>query len=386
MKFVCLMALGAVAGLLAGCAEQAASTQRAAFSSVSFETLTGWGDETPSALVAPLREECRRIARMPPESVLGGAGDGSIPNGRYAGDWAGACAALEAVGEGDEAARRYFESWFVPYEIGVSAFYTGYYEVEVAGAPQRGGAFQTPLYGRPSDLVQARATDGRVVSGHWVDGAFKPYFSRAEIDAGVLDGKAPVLAWLKSPEDLFFLQVQGSGRIVMPDGSVLRVGYDGRNGHDYVPIGKVLEERGALAPADVTMQSIRAWLAAHPDQTREVLERNPNYVFFRRLDGLLPSVGAPGALGVGLTPGRSMAVDRTVLPLGAPLWVETTMPEGTGDAGAWRHLVLAQDIGSDIRGAGRGDLFTGWGARAEDVAGRLRAKGRMVVLLPRPPA
>lgn len=379
----------ATTGLLGGCAVQEPTTAPA-LKAVSFDALDGWQQEKPAALLMPLRAECRRIGHLPADTVLGGV-VGTIPNGQKAGDWSGACDAVKAVAADDSAARAYFQTWFVPYEVETAAKYTGYYEAEVTGSRTKTAAFQTPLYGRPADLVQAKATNGQMVSGHWVEGAFKPYFSRAEINGGAIDGKAPVIAWLKSPQDLFFLQIQGSGRIVLGGGGTVRVTYDGRNGQPYVPIGRVLVERGALAAGTVTMQSIRAWLDSHPDQAADVMNSNPNYVFFRELTGLPQTAGAPGALGVALTPGRSVAIDRHLLPLGVPLWVETTMPQASADQddtpdGAWTHLVLAQDVGADIRGAGRADIFTGWGPQAESVAGRLNAPGKMIVLLPRPPA
>ncbi|AOX16381.1 murein transglycosylase A [Kozakia baliensis] len=370
---------------LAACATPEEQSQELAFTPVNYSTLNGWAQETPESLLPILRDECQRIERLPFETRLGGVPD-FIRNGSLAGEWRGACEALRAVPNEAQAARTYFETWFVPYAINANAFYTGYYEPLVYASAQRGGEFQTPIYAKPADLVRARDTSGNWVNGRWQGQQFKPYYSRAEIDRGALAGQGLELAWLRSPEDLFFLQIQGSGRLFMTDGSTRRVGFAARNGQAYVPIGRVLVQQGELASNQVNMTTIRNWLAAHPDRAQAVLEQNPNYVFFRNISDISLDRGAPGALGVPLTPGRSLAVDRKTIPLGVPIWVETRLPDAQGHIGDWRHLTFAQDIGTDIKGAGRADLFTGWGPMAEMVAGNLHEHGRMIVLLPRPPA
>ena len=212
----------------------------------------------------------------------------------------------------------------------------------------------------------------------------KPLPDRAAIATGALAGAAPVIAWVDDPVDAFFLHVQGSGRIALAGGGMLRVGYAGKNGHAYVSIGRALIERGALARADVSLQSIRAWLAANPGEAAAVLALNPSYVFFRELHG----EGPLGAQGVPLTPGRSLAVDRRFLPLGAPLWLDVMAPASDPAAAdrRLRRLVIAQDTGGAIRGPLRGDLFWGFGAEAESVAGRMKHPGGYVLLLPNPVA
>ncbi|EHH69288.1 membrane-bound lytic murein transglycosylase [Gluconobacter morbifer G707] len=346
---------------------------------VGFDALQGWNQEDFASLMVPLRQECHRLSQLPPETVLGGAE--TLPFGRHASDWSGACAELESATD----ARTYLQTWFQPYEVATSAFFTGYFEPQIQASLTQGGAYQTPLYGRPTDLVRTKATNGQTVTGRWVNGQFAPYYDRAAIDHGALAGKGLEIAWLKSPVDLFFLQIQGSGRLVLPDGNQIRVGYSGKNGQPYVPLGRVLVQEGQLAPNAVSMDTIRAWLEAHPDQMMAMMERNPDYVFFRRDDGNLGQ-GATGAFGVPLTAGRSVAIDRSLVPFALPLWVETKLPDAQGRPSNWDHLVFAQDIGTDIHGAGRADLFTGWGAFAQYVAGNLHSAGRMVMLLPRPPA
>ncbi|GBQ68158.1 membrane-bound lytic murein transglycosylase [Ameyamaea chiangmaiensis NBRC 103196] len=358
-----------------------------AFRPTTYDSLPGWSGEPHASLLPMFLDECRTLGARPPESALGGASD-TLPAGAHVADWLPACAQARSVPTGDEAAARaFFEQAFTPYVVagdsGETATYTGYFEPEIRGATTQGGLFQTPLYGPPRDLVRAKATNGQTLSGHWVNGAFQPYDTRAQIDAGSLAGRAPVLLWLADPVDLFFLQIQGAGRVRLPDGTVRRVGYAARNGQAYVPIGRLLVEQGALSADQVSMSSIRAWLAAHPDQAQALMERNPNYVFFRILDETSDARGAPGALGIALTPGRSVAVDKTYLPLAAPVWVETQITLPSGQAGQWSHLAFAQDLGSGINGPTRADLYLGWGETAEHEAGGLHAGGRLVVLLPR---
>jgi membrane-bound lytic murein transglycosylase A len=192
---------------------------------------------------------------------------------------------------------------------------------------------------------------------------------------------AQPLLWLRDPVDLFFLQVQGAGRVRLPDGSVVRVGYDGKNGRAYTPIGGVLVAQNAMAPADVNMQSIKAWLAAHPALAKSVMDRNDDYVFFRILKTEDAVAGPPGALGVDLTAGRSVAVDPHYLPLAAPVFIDTKDPLSSAP---WQHLLLAQDSGTDIRGAARADIFFGFGMLAEQQAGRMHEAGTVYLLLPRP--
>ncbi|MFT8777719.1 MAG: murein transglycosylase A [Gluconacetobacter liquefaciens] len=372
MRGVCAAAIL----LLSACAETGQEGER---QPVAFAALSGWGpDEAARALPAFLAE-CRYLGRLPAEATLG---PDSGP-GAHVGDWLPACQAATAVPAGDGvAAQRFYETWFAPVLVSSSALFTGYYEPEIRGALSRGGIYQTPVYRVPEDLTRARATDGRSVSGHWQAGRFVPYWSRAQIDAGALAGRNLELLWVADPADLFFLQIQGSGRVRLPSGQIVRLGFGGKNGQPYVPLGRVLVQKGEMSEDAVSMQSIRAWLTAHPAQARAVMEENPNYVFFNALDDVPASQGAPGAMGVPLEPGRSAAVDRRAIPLGTPVWVETTLPAPANQT--WRRLVYAQDIGTDIKGAGRADLFLGWGDEAEQTAGAMRQHGRMIALTPRP--
>ncbi|GBR08370.1 MltA domain-containing protein [Asaia siamensis] len=384
MNIVSRLSLGLSLALLSSCAEPQ-SEAPLQLTPLTYAMLDGWSAESPETLLPQLRTECQRLMRLPPETHLGGAA-GTIPNGSIAGEWHGACTALQSVENTRDAARRYFEQWFAPYLVSNDALFTGYYEPQIYASSVRTEAFQTPLYEQPNDLIHTRDTAGDWVTGRWEGGKFVPYYTRAEIDHGALSGRGLEIAWLRSPEDLFFLQIQGSGRLVMTDGSVRRVGFAAKNGAPYVPIGRVLVRNGEMAAEDVSLQSLKNWLAAHPDRAQDVMEQNPDYVFFKRVDTIPLDRGAPGAMGVPLTPGRSVAIDRSLLPMGAPIWVDTHLPEANGGEGHWMHLTFGQDVGSDIKGADHADLFTGWGEDAERLAGKMRSHGRMIVLLPHPPA
>jgi membrane-bound lytic murein transglycosylase A len=309
---------------------------------------------------------------------------GPVPLKSTAGGWRGPCARAADVPPGDDAAaRRFFESEFTPYLAGnnndVQGLFTGYYEPELRGALRRGGPYQTPILKRPSDLVMVDlgrfrpAWRGERIAGRVVHGDLVPFPTRAEIERGTLDTARLAIVWVDDPVDAFFLQVQGSGRVKLPGGSTVRLGYDGENGQPYVAIGKVLIDRGQLAPDAVSLQSIRAWIKAHPHDGAALMDENPSYVFFR----VLPGGGPLGSEGVILTPGRSLAVDDRFIPLGAPLYLDAA--DKTGPV---RRLVVAQDTGGAISGPVRGDVFWGFGHEAEALAGVMRATGRYYVLLP----
>lgn len=358
-----------------------------ALTPVGFDRLPGWADEHPAQAVPAFLAGCAALARA--DQGLGGAGEAARRGGTPQ-QWQPACDAARALPPGDGAARTFFETFFQPWAISgngsPNGLFTGYYEPEVRGARSPGGVYRTPLMSRPTDMVQVDLGQftpdlkGRHITGRLEKGLLVPYYDRAAIVAGALDHQRVGLLWLADPIDAFFLQIQGSGRVRLPDGRVVRVTYAGQNGRPYVPIGRVLADRGAIPLDQVSMQTIRAWLVAHPDQASAVMNQNPSYVFFRELIGIRPEEGPPGALGAPLTPGRSVAVDRAYLPLGAPLWIDTTDPI-TG--ARLQRLMLAQDTGGAINGPVRADVFWGWGPEAEERAGRMRQPGADYILLPR---
>jgi membrane-bound lytic murein transglycosylase A len=288
--------------------------------------------------------------------------------------------------QNDDAARRFFETRFVPEPAG-RGLMTGYFEPELRGAREPSPAFPAALRPRPADLVElnpAGLTPAERGIRRRVGDRIEPFPDRAGIEAGALDDTAPPFLWLADSVEKFFLQIQGSGRVLLPDGGVVRVGYAGQNGHRYVPVGRLLIERGAIPRERMSLQAIRAWLAAAPpEEAAALLAANPSYVFFRLVEGLSAKDGPIGTLGAPLTPGRSIAVDSALIPLGLPVWVETRDPVSGQPL---RRLMLAQDTGGAIRGPGRGDWFWGWGAFAEERAGRMREAAALTLLRPRPAA
>ncbi|QJE74411.1 murein transglycosylase A [Aerophototrophica crusticola] len=376
----------ALALLLAACtqkAEEPPPPPRLTLSAASLNDLPGWSADRPAEALPALARSCPKLLAQPADRPVGP--DGIM--GRIA-DWQEPCRALAAVPAGDDAAARaWLERWFTPWLAAnngkADGLFTGYYEAELRGSRTRQGAYQTPLYRRPPDLVMVDlgefrpAMKGERIAGRVVDGRLRPFEDRKAIEAGALAGKGLELLWVDDPVDAFFLQIQGSGRVMMDDGTEARIGFDGQNGHPYVAIGKELVARGALAKEQVSMQSIRAWLEANPAETKAVLDSNPSFVFFRPLEG----EGPLGGQGVALTPGRSLAIDRSFIAYGVPLWLDAQDPL---DANARiRRLMVAQDTGGAIRGPVRGDVFWGHGADAELRAGKMKSEGRYWLFLPK---
>jgi membrane-bound lytic murein transglycosylase A len=347
----------------------------AVYTPSEFAALPGWHADRHAEALPALRRSCAVFARMPDDKPVGPAGL-AAPAGRVA-DWRPACRALAEIHTDDATARAYFERWFQPVRVSAGAaadgLFTAYYEPELRGARKRQGRYTVPLYAKPADLV-VRA-DNSV--GRRAGGRFEPYPARAEIDAGTVKPAPPVLLWLDDPVDAYVLHVQGSGRIRLAEGGVTNVGVAATNGRPYVSIGRLLVERGQLTVEGASMQSIRAWLRANPASGRALINENPRYVFFRETG----AAGAVGSLGVPLTPGRSLAVDPAFVPMGAPVWLDTSWP-GRPDRPLQRMMV-AQDTGGAIKGAVRGDVFWGVGETALAEAGRMHQPGRYYVLVPR---
>ena len=289
---------------------------------------------------------------------------------------------------GKAAARAFFERHFQPVMVAgnhrPAGLFTGYYEPEVEGCLKRTARCRWPLYAKPDDLVAFTPAERKrtgLAYGRRTRGGPKPYYSRREIEQGALNGRGLELLWLASPVDRFFMQVQGSGRVRLPSGRVVRLTYAAKSGLPYTSIGKVLLDRGALKREDISMQAIRRWMARHPEEARAVMWQNRSFVFFRIADLPNPKLGAIGAAGVQLSPLVSLAVDWRFWPYGAPVWLDTRL--GRGDGPAFRRLMVAQDTGTAIRGAVRGDIYFGFGEQAVQLAGRQAARGRMIVLLPK---
>lgn len=372
--------------VLAGCKrEQPPPAEPAvALEAVTFADLPGWAEDDHGAALGAFLRSCERLAGQPPERAMGReAWAGRI------GDWLPAC---EAARSGPASARAFLEASFQTFRVTdrgkAEGLFTGYYEPVLEGSLVPDARFAVPLYRRPPDLVSVDLgqfdpeLQGRRIAGKLAGDRLVPYPPRAEIVRGALAGKGLELLWVDDPVAAFFLEIQGSGRIRLRDGSTLRVGYADQNGQPYRAIGKDLVEIGALERGKVSLQAIRAWLAAHPDRAPEILDRNRSYVFFRALPHLAHAPGPLGAQGVPLTPGRSLAVDRRFVPLGVPLWLDTTAPMPDGER-VLRRLMVAQDTGGAIRGVVRGDVFWGSGPEAEHTAGHMQSRGRYYLLLPR---
>ena len=310
--------------------------------------------------------------------------------------WRRPCAAIAGISPADPVAQQqYFETNFTPYRLAsadgnTSGLVTGYYEPLLFGSRKRTARFRFPLYGPPADLVAVdlgdvtpdlkdRRVRGRVVATPAGGTKLVPYWTRADITNGVAPVRGLEIAWVEDPIELFFLQVQGSGRIRLPDGSLMRVGYADHNGHPYRSIGRWLIDSGELTADQASMQGIKAWVKRYPDRLNELLNQNPAFVFFRELPATNDD-GPIGSLGVPLTAGRSIAVDARMIPLGAPVYLATQWPMS---AKPLQRLMIAQDTGSAIRGVVRADYFWGFGQEAGELAGRMKQSGRMWLLWPK---
>lgn len=289
-------------------------------------------------------------------------------------DWAEACGSTLIDAYTDVDAANFFREHFETVRVGDGrAFATGYFEPEIAGSRVRAPGFDVPVYRVPPDLVQGSFADGKTGRGRYDEsGAFGLYYDRAAIDAGVLADKGLEIAWAADPIDLFFLQIQGSGRLRQPDGGVMRIGYAGQNGREYIAIGRIMKERGLLGPGQTSMQGIVGWLRANPEAGRAIMAENKSYVFFRELTG----AGPLGSIGVPVTGRSSVAVDPRFVPYGAPVLLALDKPEASG---VW----IAQDTGGAIRGANRFDTFWGAGEDAKRIAGGMQARGQALILVPK---
>ncbi|NIQ98059.1 MAG: murein transglycosylase A [Desulfuromonadales bacterium] len=336
---------------------------------VGWDDVDGWEGDDPRRALQAFLGSCRVLSRRS--------------------EWSNACTDAGLVDPDDSGSiRLFFEDHFIPYRVynpdgTATGTVTGYYVPELAGSREKKGEYAYPLYAVPDNLLVVDLGDvypslkdyrlrGRLEGNRVV-----PYFSRAEIDSGKADIDAEVLFWVKNPVDLFFLQIQGSGRIRLEDGTVITVNYGNQNGHPYRSIGRELIARGEMSIDNMSLQAIKKWARENPAKVRDIFDHNPSYVFFRELPE--SQYSPPGSLGVPLTAGRSLAVDRRVVPLGAPVFLSTTWPNSDQPL---RRLMVAQDTGGAIKGAVRSDFFWGFGDDAGALAGKMKQDGAMWVLLP----
>jgi membrane-bound lytic murein transglycosylase A len=345
---------------------------------VSFRDLPGWAGDDHGAAFAAFQRSCPPVVASDRDkrSAL-----------------AAVCRqALARAGRriSNAEARGFFEHFFAPHTVSHAApggLLTGYYEPHVRGSRTPTARFRVPIYKRPPDLENVVSESRRGATGAALThmrrtaSGLEPYPTRAEIEAGALAGKGLELVWLPDPVDAFFTQVQGSARILLPDGNRIAISYDGKNGHPYTSIGRVLIDRGAISAEAMSMQTLGAWLRADEARGKEVMHHNASFAFFRELTA--DEGGAQGAIGVPLTPGRSLAVDTSVHALGTPVYVDAPRLRHWGARKPFRRLMIAQDVGSAIRGPERGDIYFGSGELAGARAGITKHPGRFFVLLPR---
>ena len=351
---------------------------------VAFKEIPGWRADRHSDALPVFLRSCSRLRKQPPEKAMGSR----VEMGRVS-QWARICDDAKIIRPGNEAEAQYFfESRFVAYRVshnhGNTGLITGYYEPDLRGSWAADVRYRFPLYALPKDLISSDLGTfdvkwkGEQIAGRMDDNRYVPYYSREEIEQGALHGQQLEIVWIDSAIDSFFLHIQGSGRVTLPDGTHVRVGYAGRNGRRYTAVGRELVSSGIMPREEVTMPTIRAWMEANPVAAQALMRKNKSFVFFRVLRG----DGPIGAQGVVLTPGRSIAVDRKYWPLGVPVWMDTTDP-GTHPAAPLRRLGVAQDTGSAIKGAVRADYFWGHGNAAGDKAGIMKGLGVLYMLLPR---
>ena len=360
-------------------AKSEAQTTTVGLSPADFSDLTGWQNDKMEDFAPVLRDVCGKIMNMDSDFI----GNGAVKISTA--DYQRVCRDFlrQKINDGDEL-RRFMERNFTPalvWENGnAEGKFTAYYEAQINASRQKHGSYVVPVYGRPDDLIEIRLKDfdaslpDKKLAGRVSGNNLVPYYTRAEIEQQ--SPAAPVLLWADSDVDVHIMQIQGSAVALLDDGSRLRIGYDGNNGRAFTGIGSILLAEGVLAPGRADMISIKNWLKNNPEEGKRLMLKNERYIFHRLIDGN----GPIGAFGLPLAPGRSLAVDRQYIPLGALLWLETTAPNGQ----PLQKIVAAEDIGSAIKGAVRGDYF--WGSGGDDVlaeAGKMNASGHYYIFIPK---
>ncbi|MBA55489.1 MAG: murein transglycosylase [Pseudomonadales bacterium] len=367
--------------LLASCA----TTPKApslTITAADFKALPGWGQDNLASFTQAFNRSCTRIQKLNPAQPFS-----SIEQAGNNAQWQAICSQFESVKADDPAAlKRFFETHFKPYQIANNGdskgLFTGYFEASLNGSRTPKAPYLIPLHQRPYDLIMVQLGDfrpelkGQRIAGRVINGKLTPYETREQITTNQWPHSDSVLLWVDDPVDAFFTQIQGSGVVEMDDGTEVRIGYAGHNGHTYYAIGRELIKMGVLTKETVSMQSIRQWLEQNPDQAAAIMNTNQSYIFFREISG----AGPIGAEGIALTAQRSLAVDPSWLPYGLPLWVDIE-PVTESDQPI-RRLMIAQDTGGAIRGPVRGDVFWGHGDQAAMKAGKMNSEGRYWALFP----
>lgn len=351
----------------------------------SFSALPDWTSANMSKSLDSFQLSCERFVRQNPEKTVG---NNLIT--LQVKDWLPACKqALAMKNATPKEAKLFFQQWFKPVTFdngqAITGLFTGYYLPEIKASLVKTAHYTVPIYQTPRNLLRISLTDfdanlpKRDLYGRLDHRQLVPYYSRADIDKGAIAENAAIIAFIHSPIERVFMEIQGSGILTLEDGSHLYLGYAGKNGLPYTAIGRTLLERGILEAKDISLQSIQAYLETHLDERDDIINTNRSFVFFKILD----KKGAFGTQGAKLTPGYSMAVDPNWVPLGVPVWLDTTRPDHQSESAHPLHrLLIAQDTGGAIKGVVRGDVFWGAGPKNAAIAGKMKNHGRYWLLLP----
>ncbi len=328
---------------------------------VDFEDLNNWQNDNHKKALQAFIQSCNKFSKLAQNRLIGNK-IGNIT----AGDFRDVCEIAQIVKTmNNQQTRNFFENWFKPFLVeknyaNSEGLFTGYYEASLKGSKVKTEKFKYPIYAKPKDLGS------------------EPYLTRAEIEDGALENKNLTLLYVEDKVELFFMHIQGSGKIELPNGSEIRLSYAARNNHKFNAIANYMSEKGYLSKGNVNGASAKEWLKNNPDLADEVMNQNPAYVFFRVSDDEY----VVGAQGVPLTPERSLAVDSEIMPYGFPIWVETSLKSSSKIKENYNHLFVTQDTGSAIKGAIRGDIFFGNGSEQEDKAYNMASRGKYYILLP----
>lgn len=347
---------------------------------IDYASIQGWSEDNHAAALQAFRRSCLEIVER------GRAFRREVKFGGVRQQWSGVCKRVDEASQ----PRDFFEKNFTPLVVSDPArpegMFTGYYEPEAPGSRTQSVGYPVPIYRKPDDLVAfdfAGQQETGLKYGRVIDGHPKPYSTRKEIEQGALARRGLEIVWLKDWADAFFIHIQGSGRIRLEDGSLVRLAYAAKSGQPYTGVGGLLADRGVFSREQMSMQATRSWMAKNYNAARQLMWENRSFIFFREVEVADPELGPPGAQQVALTPERSLAVDRSIWAFGTPVWLDTMTPSGAdGSSQQFRHLLVAQDTGTAIRGHVRGDIFWGAGERAAFIAGHLKSPGKMIVLLP----
>ncbi len=352
----------------------------------TYRNLPGWVEDDQNAALQAFKKSCIAIMRMNPNKPF----SPSFPDSGNVLAWQTICQAANMLQQSDaRTARDFFEYWFEPYRVennfNPNGLFTGYYLPSIHASLTKDQRFATPIYAMPADLYKIKLNlfhpefGNKTLTGKLTNNILTPYPDRAAIESGILGNNARILAWADNPIDIFFAQIQGSAVVELSNHEKFLIGYAGDNGRPYTAIGKVLLAKGYLEKNAVSMESIRAWLNTHPDQVKAILNQNASYVFFN----IIKNGEALGTQHVPLTSRRSLAVDTHYIPLGVPVWLNTTLPRKLPGNDFFQQLLIAQDTGGAIKGIVRGDVFWGEGEEAAYTAGYMKSRGQYWILLPR---